>query len=99
MRAFSSDKHIENHCKVHLYILWVIMFIFSTKCLLIINKNINFKNNIKLEIIPSKHKQCKTNAYISKMTPELNYVRSLSCDFKQWYYPDKVIETPIKKSE
>jgi hypothetical protein len=82
----------KNHCKPHLYIIWGIMCVFSTKCLLIINKNINFK---KIEIIPSKHKQCKTDAYISKMTPPLNYVRGLSCDFKQWYYPDKVIETPI----
>jgi hypothetical protein len=72
--------------------------ILSIKLLIILNK----PKKIETQNIQPIY-DCKKEAYISKLTPELNYVRSLSCDFNlslmdkiKWYY-SKNEEEPIQK--
>ncbi len=82
-------------------LLFVCIMILSINLLIILNKPKTLKPQNK-NIQPIY--DCKKEAYISKITPELNYVRSLSCDFNlnlmdkiKWYYSDKIIEEPIQK--
>jgi hypothetical protein len=78
--------------KMFIRLLFVCIMILSINLLIILNKPKKIKPQNKI-IQPIY--DCKKEAYISKLTPELNYICSLSCDFKKWYYPDKVMETPI----
>ena len=89
-----SNKLKRNNGKMFIRLLFVCIMILSIKLLIILNKPKKIEPHNK-NIQPIY--DCKKKSYISKLTPELNYVGSLSCDFKQWYYPDKIIEEPIQK--
>jgi hypothetical protein len=91
---------ISNNGKMCIHLLFVCIMILSIKLLIILNKpkKIEPQNKIIQPIY-----DCKKEAYISKLTPELNYIRSLSCDFNlnlmdkiKWYY-SKTEEEPIQK--
>jgi hypothetical protein len=88
-----------NNSKMFIRLLFVCIPILSINLLIILNK----PKKIETQNIQPIY-DCKKEAYISKLTPELNYVRSLSCDFNlnlmdkiKWYYSDKIIEEPIQK--
>ena len=84
--------------KMFIRLLSVCIMILSINLLIILNK----PKKIKPQKIQPIY-DCKKEAYISKITPELNYVRSLSCDFNlnlmdkiKWSY-SKTKEEPIQK--
>lgn len=97
----NSNKLTRNNGKFFLRLLFVCIMILSIKLLIILNKPKKIEPHNK-NIQPIY--DCKKESYISKLTPELNYIRSLSCDFNlnlmdkiKWYYSDKIIEEPIQK--
>jgi hypothetical protein len=87
--------------KMFIRLLFVCIPILSINLLIILNK--------PKKILPQNNNiqpiyDFKKEAYISNITPELNYMRSLSCYFNlnlmdkiKWYYSDKIIEEPIQK--